>query len=496
MQGKSREAFQVLFDIKDNLDGYTFIRPLGRDIKNVPKMSNVIILFDDLFKFAESNFDLFNFLDKFKNKQNVIIVATCRSGLDYDNVLSKYSRELENFEKIDLSIISESEARELAKKTNITIQTFDGTPGSIILGLDRIKTIITKLSPEQKCIMLTIKFLAIVHIYFPKVKVIREVSSQIFKATGIDFDGNLTRLIKTGLIMKYKNIYRIWHDKYLEFIPLYFEKDDLDRLSALRNVLFSLKEYGDLISLSAWYGDNNFEDEVVETCSKAIELNPKAAIAYYNRGTTYSGKGNLDQAVKDFNMTIELDPNLAEVYCNRGIIYFNNNDFNQAIKDFTKAIEINRNLENAYYNQGNAYVKKGDFNQAIKDYNKAIELDPKDTVYYLNRGNTYNVKGDLNQAIKDYSKAIELDPNVADVYNNRGDIYLKKDELDNAMIDIEQVLKLNSQSSIAMVTMGEIYLKKEDPKNAKEWFEKALANKNQLNDEQIKNLQQSIKELN
>ncbi len=90
--------------------------------------------------------------------------------------------------------------------------------------------------------------------------------------------------------------------------------------------------------------ENNFKGEfalAVEDYNKAIELNPKDAASYLNRGRAYSGKKNYDLAILDYNKTIELNP-----------------------QDST-----------AYFNRGDAYEKKGNVQQAVGDYQKAVGLD-------------------------------------------------------------------------------------------------------------------------
>ena len=82
--------------------------------------------------------------------------------------------------------------------------------------------------------------------------------------------------------------------------------------------------------------------------NKAIEINPKIAEAYNNRGLIYNKQGNFTQAMSDYNKAIEINPNYAEAYNNRGIIYNKQGNFAQAMSDYNKAIEINPNFAEAY----------------------------------------------------------------------------------------------------------------------------------------------------
>jgi len=118
--------------------------------------------------------------------------------------------------------------------------------------------------------------------------------------------------------------------------------------------------------------------DAVDEYSKAIEINPKDAGAYYNRGATYISLGNYNQAIQDFSKAIEINPKYVWAYYYRGIVFGRLGDHNRALQDFDKVIEINPKDAMAYMNRGNASGRLGDHNRAIQDYNKAIELNPKD----------------------------------------------------------------------------------------------------------------------
>jgi len=53
-------------------------------------------------------------------------------------------------------------------------------------------------------------------------------------------------------------------------------------------------------------------NQAITDYSKAIELDPKFAKAYYNRSYAYDSINQQDRAVEDFNKAIELDPRLAD----------------------------------------------------------------------------------------------------------------------------------------------------------------------------------------
>jgi len=77
--------------------------------------------------------------------------------------------------------------------------------------------------------------------------------------------------------------------------------------------------------------------ELIEDFSKAIELNPDLAEAYYNRSLTYAKLDQYGRAIEDYDKAIELNPTLAEAYANRGIAYSEIQRYEEATRDLKKA---------------------------------------------------------------------------------------------------------------------------------------------------------------
>ena len=204
----------------------------------------------------------------------------------------------------------------------------------------------------------------------------------------------------------------------------------------------------------------------IEAYSRAIDLDPKNAVAYGNRGVAYDIKGHTDQAIVDLNKAIELKPDDAVVYYNHGIVCQGKGDLDLAIKDYTKAIELGLNYAMVYYNRGKAYHTKDDNDRAVEDYSRAIKLKPDYVEAYINRGVAYRSKGKVDLAIKDYTKAIELNPSNASIYNNRGMAYYLKDAYDCAIKDYSRVIELNPDAK-AYFSLGMCWIHLQNWQEAK-----------------------------
>ena len=145
---------------------------------------------------------------------------------------------------------------------------------------------------------------------------------------------------------------------------------------------------------------------------EALEIDPRDAEGYYNRGGAYFAKGEYNQAISDYNKALEINPRFAEAYNNRGEAYRRVIQHDQAMLDYNKALEVNPRYAVAYNNRGQAYFEKGKYNQAISDYNKALEINPGFAAAYYLRGFAYYCKGEYEESWQDINNAQNLGEKV------------------------------------------------------------------------------------
>ena len=165
-----------------------------------------------------------------------------------------------------------------------------------------------------------------------------------------------------------------------------------------------------------------------------INTEAQTALEYFTRGWAkgeelkwYKG------AIEDYTKAIEINPNYAYAYYNRGNVKQDLNDFKGAIEDYTKFIEVDTILDDislqtimirkigefeypisnpssigAYRARASSKEKLKDFKGAIADYSKAIEIDSKSWDHYYYRGWAKYYSNDMIGACQDARKAKEL----------------------------------------------------------------------------------------
>ncbi|MDE6703827.1 MAG: tetratricopeptide repeat protein, partial [Muribaculaceae bacterium] len=82
----------------------------------------------------------------------------------------------------------------------------------------------------------------------------------------------------------------------------------------------------------------------------------------------------LDDALEGYTKAIELSPRMAPAWYNKGIVLVERQDYKAAIEAFTKAIELKDDLGEAYFNRGYVHLKLGNRKAGIADLSKAGEL--------------------------------------------------------------------------------------------------------------------------
>ena len=117
---------------------------------------------------------------------------------------------------------------------------------------------------------------------------------------------------------------------------------------------------------------------ILAGCAATEKINETDSDEQLNQGIALLEEGQYDRAIAYFNKAIELNPRDADAYNNRGLAYFEGKgQYNKAIVDYNKAIELNPRSAAAYNNRGLSYFNKRDYEKAWDDVHKAQNLGYK-----------------------------------------------------------------------------------------------------------------------
>lgn len=193
--------------------------------------------------------------------------------------------------------------------------------------------------------------------------------------------------------------------------------------------------------------------EALTYFDKAIELDPQFAVPYSSRGMARKANGDMEGALTDYNKAIELKADLPETYLSRASIKNAKGDLEGALADCERAIGLKPDSAKAYNQRGELRRRRRDIEDALADFSRAIEISPDSALYYSNRSLAKITKRDLDGALADSNRAIELKPDLATAYNNRGMAKQVKGDLDGALEDYNRAISLSPEQEAFRINL-------------------------------------------
>lgn len=172
---------------------------------------------------------------------------------------------------------------------------------------------------------------------------------------------------------------------------------------------------GDFDSL--WRRSRGYEalgqrDKEIDDLTEMLKIkrNPLSLTA---RASAYIAKGNVKEGMDDLTEALNLEPKYAVAYFNRGMGYLKLKEYDNAIEAFSLALENNNRHVGAMVHRGLSHEMRGNYAAALADYSKAIEIDPNGARAYNNRAwllATCPVESmrDVKLALSDAKTAVRL----------------------------------------------------------------------------------------
>ena len=526
LSGKSRAAYQALMNLSKPHD---VLIPKCTDInrenflfpKHLKFWRPRVILFDDLHRFVEQQ--NFEHLFEIAIRNNVIIVATCRSGIEYKKVKKKMldkNMDLETIfaNNIELKKVSEDIGRKIANEVGVNWDEvrFDGTIGSIFMRLMEMERRFDECTDVEKTILRAIKGLYICGIYeenrvFPLNWVKTLAKKDGLEGEDFRWSGWLENLEDKELITLVKDKIQA-EEVYLEYLV----KPKLE-MSILRVFEEMIATFAGVTEALFRLGNRACAIGTVEL--EKAEYMKIAITAYEEALKVYT----LDRFPMQYAMT---QNNLGNAYGTLAEVEAKAKNCKKAIKAYEEALRVytperspmdyamaQNNLGNVYRTLAEVEAKAENSKKAIKAYEEALrvytlERSPMDYAMAQNNlGNAYRTLAEVEakaenskKAIKAYEVALrvytpERSPmdyamaqnNLGNAYTTLAKVEAKAKNSKKAIKACEEALKVRTlerfpmqyamtQSSLgnAYTTLAEVEAKAENCKKAIKACEEAL----------------------
>ena len=180
--------------------------------------------------------------------------------------------------------------------------------------------------------------------------------------------------------------------------------------------------------------------------NRIIEQQPSNVTAYLRRALLFIDHDTA-LALKDFDTAINLDPKCAEAYANRGLLNDRIKKEDLALQDYEKALSFDSQLPEVYFNRGLLWSRRHDYEKAAVDLEQAVLLNPD---YYSALSELARALINTDsyiRAIEITSKAIQLTPTAGSNYYYRAVAYDRLAEIVKAKQDLQTALALSLRPS-------------------------------------------------
>ncbi len=505
--GKTRCAYEALRRMR----GYQVLS-LGPELLGntdqikIPRKYGVlkpklILFLDDLNEYV-GKFQPDYLLKRLRDQsRSLTVLATCRSGDEFevtqrDQAFGSFVSW--NLRKVDVEEISKEEEKTLAAhfKREWTSESYNGTPGSIVLGTDLMRQKL--LSAQDKGAVILMRSL-----YLMNKAGIRRYRQVLAESTAKKvyhyeltrhFADSAWRWLKEARFLDVEEGFIVLpHFVYLDgsFCPEYETGKPLSEniKSLWREVVSTDGNENEVLDVSVNFGLLN-DWPAAETGSlRLIELNPsdafialsilgsalwmqgkyeKAEVAYreairlkpdypvahYILGTALERQGKYEKAKVAYREAIRLKPDYPVAHFNLGTALWEQGKHEEAKVAYREAIRLKPDYPEAHYFLGTALWMQGKYEEAEVAYREAIRLKPDDPEAHYFLGTALEWQGKYEEAEVAYREAIRLKPDYPEAHYFLGTALEWQGKYEEAEVAYREAIRLKPDYPEAHFNLG------------------------------------------
>lgn len=134
-------------------------------------------------------------------------------------------------------------------------------------------------------------------------------------------------------------------------------------------------------------------NEAIACLKRALVLDQKNELLWYNLGITYRDTGNLEKTKNCLKTAHQLNPDDQDVLEELAIACYKMNDFDQAMEFSMKGLDLNPENPNFWNTVGVVHFNKHEYNDAAEAFETAVIINPYHPEALYNLRDTYKELG-------------------------------------------------------------------------------------------------------
>jgi serine/threonine protein kinase/tetratricopeptide (TPR) repeat protein len=195
-------------------------------------------------------------------------------------------------------------------------------------------------------------------------------------------------------------------------------------------------------------------DSSIEHFRRAIEIDPKFALAYSALGSCFVNRvlkglgqaGDHEKAKLAFKKALAIDPRLLEARMQMVIVYLTGGQKQKARHEIEMLREEYPNDPGVQFVRGIVARLDGDYERALRSFDRMARLNPSDRVLAsYNRGRIFMYQGQYEVALNELDEGAALEPEHPMIKVFRARVLYYRGEIDAATRILQQVLEHHPQ---------------------------------------------------
>ena len=398
--GKTRLLYNLAAQTKDHWvlrlqPGFSDWRNLS--FPRVPPRCKVLWILDDLDKFL-GKLDLVQAHRVLRSQCQLKVIATCRLGPEFamvrtDSELASFTEQL--LPGITCPDLNRDELLLLAQKTGMPLDasSYDGTPGSVTLGLDAMKRRLKDATAEEQSLMKALFLMRTALIYEPSQQLSTAVLSNIYKMKRAEekVEAAASTLTRDGFLREGEALIPT-HDCYLtpdfyRYYPVRGNKLDQDLVS-LGSIVQTAGTTSDFVSIGTFWGTKTDWKRALPFLRKAATQMPAEGRLGFSLSLALYWTGDKEGAIGVLKKVTAADPYDLEALCNLTIFQFTANvpgketletvaqlrsSYNLHRVSGEPSARVRRSIAGAFVVKGLVLSKLGRYEDAIQAYDYVID---------------------------------------------------------------------------------------------------------------------------
>ncbi len=220
----------------------------------------------------------------------------------------------------------------------------------------------------------------------------------------------------------------------------------------LRKQFKSNKDAEVWVKLASLCGSSGMNNECLNCCQRAIQIDPEYALAYSYLGKVYITTGDAQKALDATRRAIQLKDDDALIQFHCGYVFHMIERFDVALKHFLLSLDLEPDNAMGHAMTGSCYQAIGDTNKLVRHFEISLKLNPALVDSMIRLGSHYQSVGDFVCAEDYFDRALAVIPDSPPLLDKKANFLAVTGSKEKAYAIVRRLIDSHRESSSTLST--------------------------------------------